>query len=112
MIYAVAIFTFYCVISSIVNVIRYHKYSNPILSAQKEISLAKALVAVFVLQTAMFASFNNNVVVEKTMNTITSIVVCFVIFFMAVLMVRRANKNIKKLRINNSETKLKQNSNI
>ena len=55
LIYAVATYTFYAITISIVNVVRYRKYNNPVYSAQKALSLTKALVAMFALQTSMFA---------------------------------------------------------
>ena len=106
MIYAVATFTFYCVTMSVINVVKYRKYNNPVLSAQKAITFTKALVAMFALQTAMFASFNDNIVLERTMNSIFGGLVCCTIFAIAVIMVIQATKNLKKLKINNSETHL------
>ena len=107
LIYAVATYTFYCITISIINVVRYRKYKNPVYSAGKALSLTKALVSMFALQTAMFASFNDDIALERTMNLIVGIAVCFSIFCLAVFMVIRANNNLKILSINNSETKLK-----
>lgn len=94
-IYVVATYTFYCMTISIINVIRYRKYNSPVLSAQKAISLAKALVAMFALQTAMFASFNEDMALERIMNLIFGSCVCLAIFCLAVFMVARANTRLK-----------------
>jgi hypothetical protein len=56
MIYAAAIFVFYCVIGDIVDMIMYRKYKSPILSAAKQFSFARSLVAMLGLQTAMFGT--------------------------------------------------------
>ena len=96
LIFAVATYTFYCTSISIVNMVKYHKLNNPAMSAQKMISFVKALVAMFALQTAMFASFNEDIALERTMNLIVGSCVCFFIFCIAVFMVVRANKAIRK----------------
>ena len=98
LIFAVATYTFYCISISVVNMVRYYKLKNPARSAQKTISFVKALFSMFALQTAMFASFNEDIALERTMNLIVGICVCFVIFCIAVFMVVRANKAIKKIR--------------
>ena len=76
--------------------VKYRKYKNPVYSAQTALSLIKALVAMFALQTAMFASFNEDIVLERTMNLVFGILICCAISAIAVLMVVRANKELKK----------------
>ena len=97
LIFAVATYTFYCIGISIRNMIKYYKLNNPAMSAQKTISFVKTLVSMFALQTAMFASFNEDIVLERTMNLIVGSCVCFFIFCIAVFVVVRANKEIKKI---------------
>jgi len=97
LIYAVCIYTFYSVIISCYNIVRRRGVRDPIMSAQKTISLVRALVAMFALQTAMFASFNSDITLERSMNLITGICVCCAIFYLAVFMVIRANIELKKL---------------
>lgn len=104
LIYAAAIYAFFCFTLAVINAIKFRNYKNPVMSAAKTINLAKALVAMFALQTAMFVSFNDDKNLEQMMNSITGGCVCLAIFGMAVFMVVRANKNLKKLRINNLET--------
>lgn len=98
LIYVVAAYTFYCITVSIINVVKYRKLNSPVLSAQKAISLAKSLVAMFALQTAMFASFNEDIALERIMNLVSGSCVCFAIFFLAVWMVIRANRELKNRR--------------
>lgn len=98
LIYTVATYTFFCTILAVIHVIRYRRLNSPVLSAAKAINLAKALVAMFALQTAMFASFGDeNKAVEGMMNSILGGIVCFFIFAMAVYMVIRANRSLKKI---------------
>jgi MFS family permease len=114
LIYVVATYAFYCITLATVNVIKYRKLNSPVFSAAKNISLARALVAMYALQNAMFASFGGDDTVrfEQIMNSVFGGCVCLAVFCMAVLMVIRANKNLKMLTINNSETFLKHNENI
>jgi preprotein translocase subunit SecG len=96
LIYAAAIYAFFCFTLAIVNTVKYRNLHNPIMSAIKATSLARGLLAMFALQTAMFASFNDDPRLEQIMNRITGICVCFFIFVIAVFMSVRANKNQKK----------------
>jgi NADH:ubiquinone oxidoreductase subunit 6 (subunit J) len=109
LIYAVAAFTFFSITTAIVNVVKYRKMNSPAITAVKVLCLAKALVMMFALQSAMFASFGGeSEIFERVMNSAFGGVVCFSIFAMAVMMVAGATKKLKALRVNNSETKCKQ----
>jgi hypothetical protein len=112
MIYAAAAYAFFCLTLSIVNMSKYRKLKNPIVSASMSINFARALVAIFALQTAMFASFGGDTTFVNIMNSVVGGCVCLVIFGMAVYMIVRANTNLKKLDFNNSQTYLKHSSNI
>jgi hypothetical protein len=97
LIYIVATYAFVCITVAIVNVIKCYKLNSPILSAAKTINLVKALVAMFALQTAMFASFGDeNRGYEHRMNRIFGGIVCVSIFSIAVFMIVRANQILKK----------------
>jgi divalent metal cation (Fe/Co/Zn/Cd) transporter len=86
LIYAAAAFAFCCLTLSIIHMVKYRKLNNPILSASKIINLAKALVALFALQTAMFASFGGDMDYERIMNSFVGGGVCLAIFGMAVFL--------------------------
>ena len=99
-IYAAAMYAFYFLIDAVVQLIKFRKYKSPLLSAVKIINLSHALVAMFSLQTAMFASFNDgDIMLERIMNSVFGGLVCCAIFAMAVMMVVRANENLKKINI-------------
>jgi hypothetical protein len=113
LIYMVATFAFVNITIAIINVVKHHKLNNPVQRAAKALSLAKALVMMFALQSAMFASFGGeSLVLERVANIVFGSFVCLSIIAMAVMMVVEANSKIKNPYINNSETKSKQNSNI
>jgi len=97
MIYTVATYAFIYLTTAIINVFQYRKLNSPVLSAVKAIRLAKALVAIFALQTAMLTSFGGEetAAFKQLSNTLTGAGVCFFIFLMAVYMVVRANKKLR-----------------
>ncbi|MBQ7795149.1 MAG: hypothetical protein IJ374_01115 [Lachnospiraceae bacterium] len=100
LVYAFAAYAFYCLIMAVVKVIKYWKVENPIFSASKSIRMAKALMSLFTLQTALLAQFNTEgeEAFEMLMNTLTGGSVCVLVLIMAVLMVRKANGEIEKLK--------------
>ena len=96
-IYISAMYTFYCFISSISNVISFAKRDNAILSATKNLNLAGAVMSMFALQTAMFSAFGGGEKLQRQMNTITGSAVCIIVMCMAVFMIVRADKKLKLL---------------
>jgi hypothetical protein len=96
-IYVVALYTFTCLTIAIVNVFIYRKLNRPVLSAVKAISLVKALVAMYSLQTAMLTSFGGDEIADLKylMNSLSGGVLCLYIFILAVFMIIQANKKIK-----------------
>lgn len=100
LIYAMAAYAFYSLTIAIVNLVRYRRLNNPVLSASKAIGLATALVAILALQTAMFVAFGGETI-EVLFNILTGSAVCIAIFGMAIGMVMRANKTLRTLENNN-----------
>lgn len=98
MIYISAMYAFYCFINAAVNVVKFAKINNPILSSAKILSLAGALMSMFALQTAMFSAFDTSgAEYQRLMNTITGGVVCTMVLCMAVFMIVWSNRNLKSL---------------
>lgn len=95
-IYLTALYTFYYVISSINNMIRFAKNKKPILSASKNLTFAGALMSMFTLQTAMIAFFGENELERDIMNSITGAVVVISVVFLAIFMIFTGNKKIKE----------------
>jgi len=58
---------------------------------------AKALVAMFILQTAMFVSFGEDDMLERVLNNLSGFCVCLAIFVLAAIMVTKANRALKEL---------------
>lgn len=104
LIYAAAAYAFYSFTFAIINMVKYRKRSSPVQSAARAIHFATALVAMLSLQTAMFASFGGDEGLQRIMNTATGSAVCIIVLCAAVFMVVRANRELKKFKVNNLQT--------
>ena len=106
LIYAMAMYSFYAVISAVVNLVKFRKHGSPVLSASKTITLIAAMVSMLSLETAMLSRFGSNDTPQfrAIMTGATGGGVCTIVICMAVYMIVKANKNLKKLKINNSQT--------
>ena len=104
--YAMAAYSFYAVTIAIVNIVKTRRHQSPILSAAKAINLVAALVSILSLETAMLAQFggDDDPMFRQVMTGATGGAVCTIVIGMAVYMIWRANKNLKKLQINSSQT--------
>ena len=88
LIYAMALYAFYAVITSVINVVKFRKYGSPILSAAKVINLTAALVSMLSLETAMLAQFGgDDAVFRRIMTSATGAGICVIVLGMAVLMI-------------------------
>lgn len=102
LIFAVATYAFACLVTAIVNVFSYRKLNSPVLSAAKALRLARALVAIFALQTAMLNAFAQEDFhdSQRLLNALTGGGVCLLLFGIALFMVIEANRKLKKLKEN------------
>lgn len=94
---ATAAFTFYTMTMAVINLQKYRKTEQPILSAAKMLNFACALMAMFTMQSAMMASFGGDDGFRMIMNTITGSVVLLLVFGLAIYMIRRGNKLLKEI---------------
>lgn len=106
LIYVMAMYTFYVAIHTAVDVVKFRRYNSPIMSTAKAISLAAALVSMLSLETAMLSQFGTESPPEfrGIMIASTGAGVSVVVLAMSVYMIVRAGVEIKKSRINNSQT--------
>lgn len=95
MIYGMAAYAFYRIVTSIVSAWQQRKMYSPVLAASKALNLATALMAGFSLQNALLATFGENAAWESMMSIITGGAVCLIIFCMAIFMVCKANRALK-----------------
>ncbi|MDO4318042.1 MAG: hypothetical protein Q4C48_07500 [Lachnospiraceae bacterium] len=98
LIYVMAMYAFYSSIVAVVNVVKYRKYNSPVMSAEKAVALATALVSMLSLETAMLAQFDdgsNGEHFRTWMTASTGGAVCAFILGMAVFMIARSTKRLQ-----------------
>ena len=60
LIYGVAAYAFYAVVSAVRNIIVCRRYDDPVLSASKALKLAAAVISVYSLQSALISAFGDD----------------------------------------------------
>ena len=100
MIYVMAMYTFYTATHAIINLIKYRSFESPVMSTAKGISMAAALVSMLNLETAMFAEFGESMSKQdqQLMIMLTGAGISIAVIAMAVNMILRSTKEMKKLR--------------
>lgn len=94
-IYLSALYTFYTLIISIRNVVKFRKVGSPILSAAKVLNFIAAMMSILGLQTAMISQFSTNGEnFNKMMNTITGGFVYGIVLAIAIYMLLHS-RNIR-----------------
>jgi len=101
MIITTALFAFYKVISSFISIAKDRKHVRPVDSSIRMLNLAQAFFAIFSLQASMFHTFGTGESWEHLLNTITGCAVCLSVVSIGIYMIRRANREIKKLQESN-----------
>lgn len=92
-IYLSALYTFYTIILSIVNLVTFRKLGSPILSAAKVLNFVAALMSLLGLQTAMISQFSTEGEnFRRLMNAITGGGVWFSVILIAVYMLLHSRK--------------------
>lgn len=92
-----AFFAFYKIISSFLSIAKDRKHIHPVDSSVRLLTLAQAIFAIFSLQASMFHTFGTGEHWEQLLNTITGCTVCLLIMSIGIYMIRRGNREIKKL---------------
>lgn len=106
LIYIMAMYAFYAVISAIINLVKFRKHGSPVLSAAKAINLTAALVSMLALETAMLTQFGGteDQLFRQIMTASTGAVVCGLVLAMAIYMIVHAGRQLKKAEFNHLET--------
>lgn len=98
LIFAVAAYTFYKIIISVVHLFKAKRMKSQLLVTIRNIGYADALVSVLFLQTAMFSSFGVNTGMnQQLMNVATGMAVCIIITFIGSYMIYSFGRQKKKL---------------
>nr|WP_294493461.1 hypothetical protein [uncultured Mediterraneibacter sp.] len=97
MVISIAAYTFYKIITSVINMIKVRKSQSPILITIRNIGVADALVSVLTLQMTMLASFQERSTLDiNRMNAITGLAVCILISLLGARMIYYSGKRDKK----------------
>lgn len=99
LIYVMAMYAFYNIISAVRDVIRYRQYQSPVMSAAKAIKLAAALVSMLSLETAMLAQFGNgqDPGFRQLMTGLTGGGACLIVLGMGIYMIAGATRRLHTL---------------
>ena len=98
MIYVMAMYTFYSLTMSIVELVKYRSLASPIMSTAKMVSLSAALVSMLNLETAMFAQFGAEMSVEHQhiFIILTGAGVSITVVTLSIILIVRATKEIRR----------------
>lgn len=97
MIIATAAFAFYKFISSFLHVAKDRKHHHPIDSSVRMLELSQAIFAIFSLQAGLLHTFGTGESWESMLNVLTGCTVCLLVAAMGVYMIRRGNREIRKI---------------
>lgn len=93
LIYIVALYDFYLIITAIINVCKYHNHKSPILIASKCINLTVAMISIISLEVAMIYQFgDNDIAFKNTMIGITGFAVALINSIMAIYLIVKSRK--------------------
>lgn len=100
LIYVMALYTFYAVITAVRNAIKFRNYESPLISVAKVINLTAALVSVLALETAMVTQFGDagDAAFRQRMSAATGAGVSVLILGMAVYMIVCTTSRIHQLK--------------
>ena len=100
MIYVMALYTFYALTMSIVDIVKYRKMGSPVMSTAKIVSLSAALVSLLNLETAMFAQFGAGLTPEnqRIFIILTGAGVSITVVTLSVILIVNANKEIRRIK--------------
>ena len=97
MVITIAAYTFYKIITSVINMIKVRKLQFPILITIRNIGVADALVSVLTLQMTMLASFQERSTLDMDQtNAMTGMAVCILISLLGISMISYSYKRNKK----------------
>ena len=97
MIITTAAFAFYKFISSFIDLAKDRKHTRPIDPSVRMLELSQAIFAMFSLQAGLLHIFGTGEAWEYPLNLAVGCIVCLLTAAMGIYMIRRANREIKKL---------------
>lgn len=105
LIYVMAAYSFYMIIVAVINLVKFRKHGSPLLSAAKVINLVAAMVSILSLETAMLAQFggDDDSLFRKSMTGATGGAVCTIVIGIAIFMIWKSTKRLKKGEFKNEQ---------
>ncbi len=104
LIYVMAAYTFYITTMSIIDFLKCRKHNSTVIATSAAIRLAAALGSMLFLETAMFAQFGSgDVELQHRMIMITGAGIVGVVIAIAVVMIVRSTKAIKRIKLKQGE---------
>ena len=97
MIIATAPFAFYKFITSFIDLAKDRKHTHPTDSSVRMLELSQAIFAIFSLQAGLLNTFGAGESWEYWLNLASGCIVCLMTVAMGLYMIRRGNREIKKL---------------
>ena len=97
MVIATAAFAFYKFANAFLDLAKDRKHTHPIDSSIRMLEFAQAIFAIFSLQASMFHTFGTGADWEHLLNIITGCTACLLIVSMGFYMIRRGNREIRKI---------------
>lgn len=98
MIYIITLYSFYNIITAIIDVIKYRKNEDDVFSSVKMLSLATATMSIFATQTALINMFGEEEDNRLLMNSITGTAVIVIVLGIAIFMIVNSSKKLHKIR--------------
>lgn len=95
---ATAAFAFYKFIASFIDLAKDRKHTRPIDSSVRMLELSQAIFAIFSLQAGLLYTFGAGESWEHWINLAVGCAVCLMTVAMGIYMIRRGNREIKKLK--------------
>ena len=105
LIYAMAMYSFYSIITAVMNLVKFRRHGSPLLSAAKVINLVAAMVSILSLETAMLARFGGNDDFEfrRLMTELTGGGVCTIVIAVAAFMLWTSSRQLKNPEITDTK---------
>lgn len=97
LVFAVAAYTFYKIIMSVMHMVKAKRLKSPLLVAVRNIGYADALVSMLSLQTAMLVSFRDGTLDPRRLNGISGAAVCVIVSFVGIYMIYSAERQKKNV---------------
>lgn len=97
LIYIIAGYDLYAVVISVIDLIKYRQYGDPIVSATKVINFTVTLISILSLETAMIAEFGSedDIMFKQIMLSLSGFVISVIVTGISVYMIVHATKMLK-----------------